>query len=133
MEKTLYIEIEACNRHFYEGACESLILPTIDGEYGVLCGHEPVVMAVNAGEARLKVDGQWKKAFLGEGFAEILPTGVILLVDTAEWEEEIDIRRAEEAMARAKERMRQKQSVFEYHNSKADLARAIARLHVRRH
>ena len=133
MEKTLYIEIEACNRHFYEGTCESLILPTIDGEYGVLPEHEPVVMAINAGEARLKVDGEWKKAFLGEGFAEILPDSVILLVDTAEWEEEIDIRRAEEAMARAKERLRQNQSVFEYHNSKADLARAIARLHVRRH
>ena len=48
--------------------------------------------------------------------------------DTCEYPEEIDIRRAKEAKERAEEQLRQKQSIQEYHRSKASLARAMERL-----
>ncbi|MFR3392601.1 MAG: F0F1 ATP synthase subunit epsilon, partial [[Clostridium] scindens] len=51
-----------------------------------------------------------------------------LLVNSAERLEEIDIKRAEEAKERAQERLRQKQSIQEYHLSQASLARAMTRL-----
>ena len=60
-----------------------------------------------------------------------MPDYVILLVSSAERPEEIDRARAERAKERAEERLRQKQSVREYHLSKAALARAMARLRVR--
>ena len=51
-----------------------------------------------------------------------------VLVDTAEHPDEIDVRRAKEAKERAKEQLRQEQSIREYHMSKASLARAMSRL-----
>ena len=53
---------------------------------------------------------------------------VSVLVNTAERPEDIDVKRAEEAKERAEERLRQKQSIQEYHLSQASLARAMARL-----
>jgi len=51
-----------------------------------------------------------------------------IFVNTIERPEEIDVRRADEAKLRAEEELRQKQSIIEYYQSKADLARAMARL-----
>ena len=122
------LEIVTPDRQFYNGQAESLILPIQDGFYGVETGHEPVVTSVEPGELRYRVDGQWRVAAVNSGFAEIMPDRVILLVSAAESPEEIDLKRAEAARARAEDRLRQKESLREYHSSKAALARAMARL-----
>ncbi|MEA4891370.1 MAG: F0F1 ATP synthase subunit epsilon [Peptococcaceae bacterium] len=132
MEKTFRLEIVTPDRYFFKGQSDSLILPAIDGLYGVEAGHEPVVTAVEPGELRFRTNGQWQTAAVGQGFAEILPDYVILLVSSAERPEEIDIHRAEEARRRAEEYLRQKQSVQEYYRSKAALARAMARLKIKK-
>ena len=131
--KTFTLEIITPERQFYIGPAESLILPGVDGEMGVLAGHEPVVTAIEPGELRYQVEGKWETAAVGSGFAEIKPEYVILLVGFAEHPEEIDRRRAEEAKKRAQERLRQKQSIHEYYHSKAALARAMARLKASQH
>ena len=64
----------------------------------------------------------------GTGFAQMVNNRATVIVDTCEYPEEIDLRRAEEAKERAEEQLRQKQSIAEYHISKASLARAMARL-----
>ena len=132
MEKTFQLEIITPERQFFTGPVESLVLPALDGEYGVLPGHEPVVTVIEPGELRYKAEGQWEPAAVGSGFAEIKPDYVILLVSSAEHPEEIDRKRAEAAKARAEECLRQKQSIHEYYHSKAALARAMARLKTRR-
>ena len=58
---------------------------------------------------------------------------VTIIVDSVERPEEIDARRAQEALERAQEAMRQKQSIQEYHMSQANIARAMARLAVKKH
>lgn len=125
---TFMLEIYTPNRQFYNGMVESVILPILDGSYGVEPGHEPVVTAIQTGEIRYKVKGEWHVAAIGNGFAEIMPHYTVLLVFSAEHPEEIDLKRAEAAMERAQERLRQKGSIQEYHHSKAALARAMARL-----
>ena len=130
MGKTFYLEITASDRKFYNGECEMMIFPAIDGEQGILPNHESMVTAVKTGELRFKVNGEWKEADVGDGFVEIMPEFVVLLADTVEWPDEIDIRRAEEAKERAQERLRQKESQKEYYHSKAALSRAMARLKV---
>jgi len=77
------------------------------------------------------VNGQWQLAAVSGGFAEITPEYAVVLISSAEHPEEIDINRAEAARERAEERLRHKQSVVEYYNSKAALARAMARLKTR--
>ena len=129
--KTFYLEIITPERQFYIGPAQSLVLPALDGELGVLPGHECAVTTVEPGQLRFQVDGQWHPAAVGPGFAEIKPDYVILLVDFAERPEEIDYKRAEAAKARAEERLRQKQSIQEYHHSRAALARAMAWLKTR--
>ena len=73
-------------------------------------------------------NGPWTAAVLGQGFCEVANNRVTLLSDTVERPEEIDRVRAQEAYERARERLRQKQNVREYHLSQAALARALSRL-----
>lgn len=124
------LDIIASDRHFFSDEVESLVLPGIDGEYGVLYGHEAMVTAVVTGEVDITVDGKVLEVAVSEGFAEIKPESVVIIVDTAEWPEEIDVKRAERAKERAEERMRQHQSTKEYYRSKAALARAMNRLRI---
>ncbi len=104
-------------------------MPAPDGQKGVLPHHENMVIAVDPGELHFKKpDGEWVTAAVSMGFAEIMNNRVSVLVNTAERPEDIDVKRAEEAKERAEERLRQKQSIQEYHLSQASLARAMARL-----
>lgn len=125
-----HVKIISSNRTFYEGVCHCLILPAVDGEMAVMAHHESEIVAVKAGEMRFQVteDGPWEAAVVGQGFCEIANNRVMLLADTIEKPEEIDRIRAQEALERAKERLRQKQSLQEYHRSQATLARAMARI-----
>ena len=52
----------------------------------------------------------------------------MILVDTVERPEDIDIRRAQEALEAAEEKIRQKNSIQEYKMSQAAMARALSRL-----
>lgn len=131
MENLFYLEIITPEKQFYVGSAEGLVIPAIDGSYGVQPGHEPVVTAIEPGTARFQVNGVWQEVVVSDGIAEIMPDYAILLVSSAERPDEIDQARALRAKERAEERLRQHQSVREYHLSKAALARAMARLRAR--
>jgi F-type H+-transporting ATPase subunit epsilon len=131
MAKTFNLEIVASDHPFFKGECEMLSFKGLDGEFGVLPNHEPMVTCLSAGELRFKVDGQWQYAAVSDGFVEITQQYVVLIADTVEKPDEIDIKRAEEAKMRAEERLRQKQSIMEYYHTKAALDRAMSRLKVR--
>ena len=132
MAETFYLKVVASDRQFYEGPCEMITFIGVDGSYGILPHHECMVTPLEAGELTLKINGVKKEAAVGEGFVEILPNQVTVLTDFCEWADEIDVRGAEEAKQRAEERLRQKQSIIEFHSSKAALSRAMARLKVTR-
>lgn len=131
--KTFGLKIIASDKVFFEGRCRQVIIPTPDGELGILANHENMVIAVSVGDARMEVEeGKWVDVAVGCGFAEVVNNRVTLLVDTAERPEDIDVRRAMEAKERADERLRQKQSTQEYYRTQASLARAMNRLKVSR-
>ena len=50
MPKTFPLKIAAADRLYYDGPCHSLVLPCLDGELGVLAGHEPATIALEAGD-----------------------------------------------------------------------------------
>ncbi len=76
------------------------------------------------------VEGEWKYAAISEGFIEVLPDRAVILADSCELPEEIDIKRAEEARERAQEMLRQQQSIREYYETQAALNRAMNRLKI---
>lgn len=126
---TFSLKIIASDKVFYDGKAEVLTIPAMDGGKSILAHHENMVIAVNVGELKFKTeDGNWKTAIVGLGFAQAMNNRVTVLVDTAEYPEDIDAKRAEEALERAQERLRQKQSIQEYHHTQASLARAMTRL-----
>ncbi|WP_455529345.1 F0F1 ATP synthase subunit epsilon [Ruminococcus sp.] len=130
MAKTFHLEIIATDRVFFSGEVEHLVITAIDGLIGIMAGHEPLVTSLPTGELKYLVDGVWKYAAISEGFIQVMPDSSIILADTCELPEEIDIKRAQEARERAEERMRQKQSIKEYYETQAALNRAMNRLKI---
>ena len=126
---TFSLKVIATDKVFYDGKCTALIIPALDGEREILAHHENMVIATKEGEVRCRTDesSEWKKAVVGVGFVHIANNRVTMLVDTAERPEDIDAVRAKQAYERAVEQLRQKQSIQEYHMSRASLARAMAR------
>jgi F-type H+-transporting ATPase subunit epsilon len=124
------LKIIASNKIFFDGRCESLTVPALDGELAVMAHHQNMVVATKVGEIRFKEEGseEYHRAVVGIGFVHIANNRVTMLVDTAERPEDIDEVRAREALERAQEQLRQKQSIQEYHVSQASLARAMYRL-----
>ena len=122
------LNITASSGEFYQGSCESMVLPVKDGVYGVQAGHSPVLVAIHMGMLKFTVDGETREILLGDGIAEVTPTFVLLLVDSAERPEDIDKNRAEAARIRAEERLQHKQSMHEYYQTKIALDRAMQRL-----
>lgn len=130
MAKPFHLEIIASDRIFYNGSCEHLVVTALDGLLGILAGHEPLVTALPTGELKYMVDGKWRHAAISEGFMEVMPEFAVILADSCELPEEIDIKRAEEAKHRAEEKMRQKQSIMDYYHTQAALNRAMNRLKI---
>ena len=125
-----YLKVISSNRIFYEGFCTCLIIPSVDGEKAIMAHHEEVIVAVDNGEMRMQKEegGEWSYAVLGKGFCMVANNRVTVLADTVECPEEVDANRAKEALERAQERLRQKQSIQEYHMTQAAMARALTRL-----
>lgn len=127
---TFSLKIIASDKVFYSGKCGIVIVPALDGEQAIMAHHQDMVIATQVGEVRFKEDegADWQKAVVGIGFVHIANNRVTMLVDTAERPEDIDEVRARQALERAQEQLRQKQSIQEYHVSQASLARAMLRL-----
>ena len=127
--KSFRLRILACDKVFYDGPCKMLIFPSYDGEMAIMHGHEQMSAAIEIGEIRFKTDKDiWRFAIVSDGLLKVEKSGVTLLVYSAERPEEIDAFRAEAALEKAREQLSQQQSIVEYHITRANLARAMARL-----
>lgn len=124
-----YLRVIAANKVFYSDYAECLVVTTVDGLTSFLAHHCEAMFAVNPGELDVrKPDGTWIRVVAGKGSVVFAHNRCTVLVETCETQEELDVRRAEEALERAKEELRQKQSQLEYRLSQAAMARAISRL-----
>ncbi|MFR5876992.1 MAG: FoF1 ATP synthase subunit delta/epsilon [Eubacterium sp.] len=130
---TFKLKVVASNKVFFDGECQQLVLPLADGGLkGFLANHENVVAPIEFGEMKITpADGEIIEAFIGSGFIEYFDNEANVVCISAELPDEIDARRAHEAKERAQEKLRQKQSIYEYHQSQADLSRAMERLKVK--
>ena len=128
---TFWLKIVASDHVFFNGSCEALVVPAHNGEVGILPHREAMILAIQEGELRFRTpesNGQWRKAVVGLGIVQVANNRVTVIVDTAERPEDIDEVRARQALERAEEQMRQKQSLREFKMSQASMVRAIARL-----
>lgn len=126
--KLFHVQVVSPDRIFYEDDIEMLEVRTTEGEIGVYAGHIPLTSIIAPGVVRFMVNGETKEAALHDGFLEILPEKVVILAESCEWPDEIDINRAREAKVRAERRL--KGSEGEINEKRAELAlrRALLRL-----
>lgn len=127
---TFSLKILASDKTFFDGRASIVVVPGLDGEIAIMAHHQNMIIATQVGEVRFKPEGsdEYVEAVVGIGFVHVANNRVTIIVDTAERPEDIDAVRARQAMERAKEQLRQKQSIQEYHVTQASIARAMYRL-----
>jgi F-type H+-transporting ATPase subunit epsilon len=97
----LTLEIVTPEARVYSDTIDTVVIPTVDGEIGILPGHIPLLTQVEHGELCVTKDGQSKFLAVGGGFAQIDGDKVSVLAEHAINEEHIDEKAVEEAMKRA--------------------------------
>jgi len=100
-----------------------------EGEFGVLPGHVPFFTTLKIGMLSYKKGTATKYVFVNWGYAEVGHDRVMVLADSAEKSEDIDVERAKTAMKRAEERLK-KAEEFDFARSTSSIERAVARVQV---
>ncbi|MCQ2504626.1 MAG: ATP synthase F1 subunit epsilon [Saccharofermentans sp.] len=94
-------------KDFLSEDVSSVILPSIDGDIGVMAGHTPLVLALRPGVASVRTDDSTRYFFVSEGYCEISHDLVLVICNAAEWPTDIHVRwineAREEALAMQKE------------------------------
>jgi F-type H+-transporting ATPase subunit epsilon len=118
----LLLEIVTPERLAYSDEVDSVQLPGIEGELGVLPHHAPLISTLGVGELRIRKGGAEESFAIVGGFLQVLPTKVVVLAETADMASEIDLERAQEARREAEKALE-----TGYHEG-ADLSLARASL-----
>ena len=130
---TLKLEIVTPENIAYSDDVDSVVLPAVEGEMGVLPMHIPVLTAIKPGELVVSKGGGKQYLAIGEGFVSVDQTSVKVMTDMALASELIDEGAAEAAVQRAKEAMARKDLGSEESAAvQAALEKSLAQLHVKR-
>ena len=133
MSEQLSLEIVTPYGPLVEEKVDEVALPGALGEMGILPGHLPLLSSLGTGVIRYNNKGKDKRLFVSWGFVEVDDGGrVILLADTAEKAEEIDVDRAEDARKRAEAALSDLSDTRseEYRKQELKLQRAVMRIRV---
>ena len=131
----LKCDIVTQERTVYSEEVDYVSLPGTEGVMGILPNHSSLLTALSFGEVMVRKDGDEEFFAIGGGFAEIRPDRVIVLADSAEQAEEIDIERATAAREQAAKAMEEgvvDEDAARYEQIEAALGRAQIRLDVGR-
>jgi F-type H+-transporting ATPase subunit epsilon len=122
-------EVHTPYRPFFIGRVESIVLTLLDGEIGIYANHSAFTSPVVSCILRIKDNkGVFRSAFITDGILEVKEHKNVLMVDAAEWPEEIDTERARAAKQQAEETVKTASFKFELGRAKAQLRRAEFRL-----
>ncbi len=126
------LEIVTVERLVYSGDVDLVSAPGVMGTLGILSKHTPLLTALEAGELRFTKGDEEGRFAISGGFLEIQPDRVIVLADTAERAEEIDLERAEAARQRAEKLLKEKPPEVDMTVIEGALRRSRIRLNVGR-
>lgn len=129
---TLLLEIVTPERLVYSEQVNSLIARGVEGELGILPGHIPLVTPLQIAPITIKNGKQEKLVAVGGGFIEIRKDKVVVLAESAEFPEDIDVDRARAAKERAERRLNSQsnQDHFDHRRAEIALQKAINRINV---
>lgn len=127
METKLKLEVVTPHGSVLSDAVEEVSAQGSEGDFGVFPGHVPFITTLKVGMLSYRNGNETKYIFVNSGYAEVSPDKVIVLADSAEKSEDIDVERAKAAMQRAEERLKQAEKV-DFARATAALERATIRI-----
>ncbi len=122
------LEIITPEKMFFDGETEQIIVRTTVGDVGILNGHEPYCAALGIGQIRVMVDGKLRHAATSGGIIKVSREKTVVLVDSCEWADEIDVNRAQTAKDTAEQRMKSADSDRQLKMAEYKLKRALNRI-----
>jgi F-type H+-transporting ATPase subunit epsilon len=127
MENKVKLEILTPQGLVVSEEVDEVVCSGSEGEFGVLPGHVPFFTTLKIGMLSYKKGNASQFVFVNWGYAEVGPDRVMILADSAEKSDEIDVERAKAAMKRAEERLR-KAAEVDAARATSSLERAVARI-----
>ncbi len=129
MTEKVRFELATPTRLVVTAEVEEVVAPGVEGYFGVWPGHAPFLASLGTGLVSYRDGGPEHVLAVNGGFAEVRPDRVIILADTAERPEEIDVARAQRARERAEQWLAGKGGEeVDYARALAALNRAVTRL-----
>ncbi len=125
------LKVMCPDRTFFEGEADMVEMNTTEGYIGGYPGHIPIATVLAPGILVIHNDGETKRAALHSGFARISPDNIMILAEVAEWPDEIDLNRAEEARVRAERRLSGTESGIDIKRAEAALKRSLTRISIK--
>ncbi|MDK2960493.1 MAG: F-type H+-transporting ATPase subunit epsilon [Bacillota bacterium] len=130
MGNKIKVDVVTPERVVYSGEVEQVIAPGVEGSLGVLPGHAPLITKLGTGPVILKNAGDLIEVAVSEGFLEVMPQKVVILAETAERAEEIDVTRAQATLEWAQAELECSRGRHQHAQALAVLRRAANRLRV---
>lgn len=127
-EPKIKLDVVTPEKLVYSEKIDKLEGPAIDGLIGIWPKHAPLVTAMKIGVVKVVKDGEEIQIAISDGFMEVQPDRINLVVRTAELPEEIDIDRAKNARDRAEEKLEKDRDNIDFAKAEAAYDRALARL-----
>ena len=124
------LDIVTTEQAVFSDEVDLVVALGIEGQLGILPHHTPLMTMLQPGELRVKNGDEETSLAVSGGFLEVRPDRIIILADTAERVEEIDIARAEEAKRRAQEQLSHRTPDMDAAKAEAAMLRALTRLQV---
>lgn len=129
MASKILLELVTPERLLLSEEVDEVVAPGYEGEFGVLPEHTQYLAILNIGLLRYRKGSESRVIALGGGFAEVTPERVVVLAETAERAEEIDVERARRARERAEATLKEVTLDDEtYAKAYAALQRALVRM-----
>ncbi len=128
------LEIVIPERQLVSERVDAVRAPGIAGEFGVLPSHERLITGLDTGMLRYRSasSSEWTELTVSSGLVEVLPDRVIVLAQTAETAQDIDIVRAQAALERARERLKNPEDDDDIERTLEALKRSTVRLQAAR-
>lgn len=125
-----HLEIVTPDRYFFEGEVDMVIVRGMEGDLAILKGHSPIATPLKICKVRIVQDGVERVAAVVQGYITAIDDNVTIVTEAAEWPDEIDIERAQEAKKRAEDLLQKQASDTNYARARAALQRAINRIEI---
>jgi len=127
---TVKLSIITPEKVVYDGEASMVTVRTIDGDRGFLAEHQPLVTGLDIGQIKIKNNDQERILASSTGYIKVRPEEISILVDTAEYSDEIDVDRAKSAKERAEKRLSKDNSSINSKRAEIALKKAMNRLKV---